>query len=96
MISYGEVFEGVLFTGQPALNMQRWRQFLRPFDIIDVTPSIAEIWSQLRGTLRRSGRTVPDNDLIIAATALQFGMKVVTGNVRHFARVEGLELISAR
>ena len=96
VISYGEVFEGVLFTGQAALNMQRWRQFLRPFDIVDVTPSIAEIWSQLRGTLRKQRNIVPDNDLIIAATALRFGMTVVTGNVRQFGRVEGLELLPAR
>lgn len=96
VISYGEVFEGVLFSDQPALNMQRWRQFLRPFDVIDVTPSIAEIWSQLRGTLRKQRNIVPDNDLIIASTALRFGMTVVTGNVRHFGRVEGLEVLPAR
>lgn len=96
MISYGEVFEGVLFSDQPALNMQRWREFLRPFDVLDVTPTIAEIWSQVRGTLRRQRNIVPDNDLIIAATALRFGMTVVTGNVRHFGRVEGLEILAAK
>ena len=96
VISYGEVFEGVLFSDQPAINMQRWREFLRPFDVLDVTPTIAEIWSQVRGTLRTQRNIVPDNDLIIAATALRFGMTVVTGNVRHFGRVEGLEILAAR
>lgn len=95
MITYGEVMEGVLYSRQRALDLQRWNAFLDAFDIINVTADIADVWAELRGRLRRSGATVPDNDLLIAATALTFGMTLVTGNTRHFGRVEGLDLLLA-
>ncbi len=40
--------------------------------------------------LRKRGKQLADADAAIAATALFHGLELVTGNVRHFARVEGL------
>ena len=34
-------------------------------------------------------------DLLIAATALQLGFDVATGNVRHFEHIPGLSVIQA-
>lgn len=95
VIAYGELLEGVLFSkrGQPALNRQRLMQFIDPLDIIDVTVDVAEIWASLRGALRAGGTITPDNDLIIAATALRFDMTVVTFNRKHFERIEGVPML---
>ena len=93
VITYGEVTEGVLFSRNRAVDQQLWRDFLAGFDIIDVTMEIAEVWADVRGSLRKQGNIVPDNDLLIASTALRFGMTVVTGNERHFGRVPGLDVL---
>ena len=93
VVTYGEVTEGVLYSNQRAVNQQRWRDFVAGFDVIDVTLEIAEVWADIRGFLRKQGNIVPDNDLLIASTALRFGMAVVTRNIRHFGRVEGLEVV---
>jgi tRNA(fMet)-specific endonuclease VapC len=93
VVTYGEVTEGVLYSRQRAVNHQRWRDFLAGFDIIDVTLEIAEVWADIRGFLRKRGNIVPDNDLLIASTALRFGMTVVTRNLRHFGRVDGLDVL---
>ena len=92
-ITYGEVTEGVLFDPQRATNMQIWRDFLAGFDVIDVTMEIADIWADIRGSLRKDGNTIPDNDLLIASTALRFGMTLVTWNLKHFARIAGLDVL---
>jgi predicted nucleic acid-binding protein len=44
--------------------------------------------------LSRSGRTVPANDLAVAATALylDFGVLVGPSDERHFRQVEGLRV----
>jgi tRNA(fMet)-specific endonuclease VapC len=93
VVTYGEVTEGVLFSRNRAVDQQLWRDFLAGFDIIDVTMEIAEVWADVRGSLRKQGNIVLDNDLLIASTALRFGMTVVTGNERHFGRVPGLDVL---
>jgi toxin FitB len=48
--------------------------------ILPVTPSIARRWGRLAGEIGN-----PGVDLLIAATALEHGLTVVTRNVLHFA-----------
>ena len=47
----------------------------------------------MAGELRRLGRSIGDIDTLVAGQALARGWTVVTGNVSHFGRVEGLSLI---
>ena len=92
VITFGEVYEGVIYSGRPARDRQRWEEFLVGVDVIDATVEISEIWAELRGGLRLAGTRLADNDLIIAATALRFGLTLITRNVRHFARISSLAL----
>ncbi len=92
-ITYGEVTEGVMFDPRRTVNMQIWRDFLAGFDVISITMEVAEVWADLRGVLRRDRMLLPDADLLIAATALRFGMTLVTWNVRHFERILGLDVL---
>lgn len=92
VVTYGEVLEGVLYSQHRAVHMQRWREFSRALDLVNITPEIAEIWADIRGGLRRRGMVTPDNDLLIASTALYFDMRIVTFNGRHFNRVDGLRV----
>lgn len=36
---------------------------------------------------------MPDNDLLIASTALRFGMTLVSGNLKDHGRIAGLDLM---
>ena len=42
------------------------------------------------GSLRRSGTTIGDANILIAATALENGCEIVTNNTAHFAPVSAL------
>ena len=46
--------------------------------------------ARLRATLERAGTPIGNMDLLIAAHALAENAILVTNNVRHFGRVEGL------
>ena len=94
VITYGEVLEGILGTPDPVRNRQRWDEFLAPFYILDVTYPIVEIWGDLRRRLRRKGEGLADADTLIGATALYFDMTVVTGNLKHFGRIPGLDIVT--
>ncbi len=56
-----------------------------PFDA-----GAARIYGSIRAYLEGSGQRIGDADTAIAAIALQRGLMVVTGNVRHFSRVPDL------
>jgi len=60
---------------------------------VDFTVNDARASGRLRGRLRASGTPIGEIDTLIAGQALARGWTVVTRNVRHFGRVEGLSLI---
>jgi len=54
----------------------------------------AEAHGKLRARLQRAGTPIGDFDEMIAAHALSMGAVLVTANVRHFERVEGLDVVN--
>ena len=48
--------------------------------------------ANLSAHLQRAGKRIEWADLVIAATALVHGLIVVTRNVRHFDRIDGLQV----
>ncbi len=61
--------------------------------VLDLTADDVETTGKVAGDLRACGRSIGDIDTLIAGQALARGWTVVTRNVRHFGRVEGLLLI---
>jgi tRNA(fMet)-specific endonuclease VapC len=92
IITYGEVYEGIAFGPQQRINEDALNEFLRVADVVQLTRPIMRRYARIRGELRRVGRRLEDTDLLIAATALQHDLTLVTRNVNHFARVPGLRL----
>jgi tRNA(fMet)-specific endonuclease VapC len=75
---------------------ERWQYFCDGFHIMGIDDEV--IWSaaELFRHLQSAGTLIADNDLWIAATALQAGLPLVTDNVRHFQRVPGLQVRTHR
>ena len=93
VISYGEVWDGVLRSRTRAIDMRGWQKLLTYVDVLDISQDVADLWAALRGDLRSRGERVGDNDLLIASTALRFGLTLVTRNQRRFGRIGGLPLL---
>ena len=51
------------------------------------------IAGRIEGDQAAQGVTIAFEDLLIAATALQLGFGVVTGNVRHFEKISNLTVV---
>ena len=58
-----------------------------PFD-----RTAAEAFGSIRAELERAGTPLAEPELRIGAIALTNNLTVVTGNVRHFARIPGLQV----
>ena len=91
VVSMGELRKGVTILPASARRTQleksieaqvpRW--FLER--ILPVTQAIAERWGVLDGTRQMAGRPLNAPDGMIAATALEYGLTMVTRNVKDFA-----------
>ena len=92
IVTYTEIYEGVYFGTNPTRHEAVFRQFLQGVRVIGINQAVARRAARVRGTLRRQGQSIGQHDTLIAATALQHRLVLVTRNVGHFERVEGLRL----
>jgi toxin FitB len=93
VVSLGEIFKGltILPDGKRRRRLQQWVEAtLRPWfegRILPVTERIAERWGILSGECQMEGRGLSVADGLIAATALEHDLTVVTRNQKDFASV---------
>lgn len=70
----------------------RLRAILNELEILAFDVAAAEEYGPLRARLEKRGARLDEADLRIASIALVHGCTLVTGNVRHFALVEDLDV----
>ena len=97
-IVYAELLVGVNMADsrrRADVRREKIDALLAMFPIVDFGPAEAERWADLYGRLSRTGKLIPANDLVVAATALErgFGVLVGPGDEAHFRRVPNLRLI---
>ena len=96
-IVYAELLVGVALADSRKRARQR-RQgldvLIDAVEVVDFGRAIAERWAALFAELTHSGRTIPSNDMAVAATALHlgFGVLVGPGDETHFRAVPGLRV----
>ena len=93
VIVIGEYLYGLKSSREQDLREPSFAAFTRTCRLLPVTPDTASRYAQLRHRLRLAGTPIPENDIWIAALALEHGQKVLS-NDRHFDLVEGIERIS--
>jgi tRNA(fMet)-specific endonuclease VapC len=94
-ISASELLTGVHKADTQARRVQRvaWVEaILASIPILPFDLETARVHAQLLAALPR-GVTVGAHDLLIAATAAQHGLAVLTANAAEFSRVPGLRLL---
>ena len=94
ILSLAELYEGVYFSTAPQDNEKALQDFLGAVDVLTLDDSICRIFAQERGRLRAAGMLIGDFDLLIGATALRYGLVLLTNNRRHFERLTDLDIIS--
>ena len=89
-IALGELHYGARKSGRVQQNLQRIEELVVDVTIIDCDSATARQYGDVKNQLRLKGRPLPENDIWIAALALQYDLVLVTRD-RHFQYVEGLQ-----
>lgn len=88
----GEMVFGAMNSARPVQNRLDLEVRLQRFRILYADRETADYYGRTCMALRKKGRQIPDNDLWIAALALQHGLPVVTRD-KHFDGVAGLTVV---
>lgn len=70
----------------------RVRVILGDLEMLSFDVAAAEVYGPLRARLERQGLKLDEADLRIASIALVHDCTLITGNVRHFARLDELRV----
>ncbi len=92
IITFGEIYEGIYYGTDPRHNELVFQRFLRGVRVIGINRTIARRFALIRGKLRAEGQIIPQPDILIAATALQYDLTLLTHNRRDFERIPDLKL----
>jgi tRNA(fMet)-specific endonuclease VapC len=92
VLTLGELLSWTLRKNSPPKYQQALVAMLSDVVVLEITPDIAWKFGEVRAALLDQGRPVAAADLMIAATALVHGFRVVTHNTSHFSKVPGLAI----
>ncbi|MDN5697855.1 MAG: type II toxin-antitoxin system VapC family toxin [Rubrobacter sp.] len=88
-VALGELYFGAMKSRRINANRQRLEEFVAASNVLPVDAATARLYGEVRERLRSTGRPIPENDIWIAATALQGRLALVTRDA-HFGHVDGL------
>jgi len=92
VITLMELYYGAHKSQKIASNLAKIKTLENSFEIVPISEKSAEVFGIIKAQLEKAGSPLDDFDLIIASCALSDNLMLVTNNVKHFQRIEGLKL----
>jgi tRNA(fMet)-specific endonuclease VapC len=94
-VTISELEFGARASEQYEKEIQAVRKLLTPFDLYDFdSVSCPHHYGQIRHELESRGATLGATDLLIAAHAIALSATLVSNNLAHFSRVNGLTAVT--
>lgn len=85
----GELYYGAYKSQRVEENRQQVATFIAGRVVLPIDADTADVYGQVKQRLRAKGRPIPENDIWIAALAIQYDLTLLT-NDAHFAEVDNL------
>ncbi|MBD6619381.1 type II toxin-antitoxin system VapC family toxin [Komarekiella sp. 'clone 1'] len=91
-IAIGELYYGARKSRRPQENLTRVDELVANSTVLVCDAETAHQYGEVKNKLRLRGRPLPENDIWIAALALQYELTLVTRDA-HFQEVENLQIV---
>ncbi len=94
VITLAELQEGVERSNDPVGALIALQAFLASVRVLPVEDATARVFGAISAKMRAAGHHPGDFDVMIASTATQHGLTVLTTDVDDFSRFTGLFIIT--
>ncbi|HUF54551.1 MAG TPA: type II toxin-antitoxin system VapC family toxin [Dehalococcoidia bacterium] len=91
-ITLGELFYGAFKSQRTEDELEKIGEFAQVVRVLDCDAD-TEVYGRIKTALRVKGRPIPENDIWIAATAMQHELSLAMRD-SHFEQVDGLTFAS--
>ena len=91
VVTYYEVLNGLMYKDAKR-QLDRFEEFVSFNQVLPLNQKIAQRAAQTFADLRKTGITIGHNDIMIAATAIENNMRLISNNSNHFGKVKDLDL----
>jgi tRNA(fMet)-specific endonuclease VapC len=92
VVTLMELYYGAYKSQKIESNLAKIKTIENALEIIPISRESAEIFGIYKSRLEKQGTPLDDFDLILASCAVAGNMILVTNNIKHFERIEGLRL----
>jgi len=90
-LTLAELYFGVYRKGNDKWERESVRKLSELFRILPVD-NVADKFAREHERLRKEGSQIPDIDLLLGTYAVTHKMTIVTGNVKHLEKIEGIKI----
>jgi len=95
LTAWGELLYGAYHSDQPERELAHLAEFSRSTVRLHPTDHTADFYARLKQALAITGTPIPENDLWIAACALEHNLPLAARD-DHFGRITGLSIFDWR
>ncbi len=86
-----ELLYGATCSDDPQGNIKKVQSFCQDFQVIPISKVLLEFARQ-KSLLRKTGLMVEDADIFIGTTAIALDLVMVTENLKHIGRLQGIHI----
>ena len=72
------------YTGMKEKEKEKTNRFIESLYYFEVTKKVAKLAGRLRQEYVEKGKALATTDVIIAATAITYGLTLITKNIKHY------------
>ena len=87
-----ELYAGAFRSARIEKNLEQIERFLEAVDVLLPDESTPKLYGRISAQLAQAGTPIPQNDIWIAAIAIQSNLPLATLDA-HFSHVTGLQLL---
>jgi tRNA(fMet)-specific endonuclease VapC len=90
-VALGELYYGAEYSSSPEKSLTNVDKLMQTLSVLRVDDVTSRIYGHVKREQRMKGQMLPDNDLWIAATAVQYRLTLAARD-HHFTWIAGLNL----